>query len=69
MSIGENIKKYRIAKNWTQEELAQAVGVSGPMITQLERGTKTPNMLLGKDIALALNCPLEALLDGEKEAG
>lgn len=62
MSIGENIKKFRIAKNWTQEELAQAVGVSVPMITQLERGTKTPTLLLGKDIAQALNCTLEALL-------
>lgn len=69
MSVGENIKKFRLAKNLTQEELAKAVGVSGPMITQLERGTKTPNLLLGKDIAKALNCSLEDLLDNEKEAG
>lgn len=69
MSVGENIKKFRLAKNLTQEELAKVVGVSGPMITQLERGTKTPNLLLGKDIAKALNCSLEDLLDNEKEAG
>ena len=69
MSIGENIKKYRIAKNLTQEELAEVVGVAQSMICQIERGTKTPTLPLGKDIAIALNCPLEALLGGSMETG
>ena len=62
MSIGENLKRLRIQKNMTQLELAEQVGVSGPMITQIERGTKTMSMPLGKAIAEVIGCNLDDLL-------
>ena len=46
----------------TQEKLAEAVGVTAPMITQVERGTKTITLLLANDIAKVLGCRIDDLL-------
>ncbi len=61
MSIGENIKRLRGEKNITQYQLAESVGVSQSLIAQFERGSKVPNMLMGKEIAKALKCNFESL--------
>lgn len=62
MSIGENIRAYREAVGMTQTKLAAAVGVSVPMICQIERGTKVPTLPLGAQIAACLGCKLEDLV-------
>lgn len=62
MSIGENIKARREAAGMTQTKLAAAVGVSVPMICQIERGTKVPTLPLGAQIATCLGCKLEDLV-------
>lgn len=61
--IAKNIKRLREAANMSQLELAEAVGVTRSMITQIERGTKSCTMQLGAAIAEALNCPIERLYD------
>lgn len=63
MSIGENIKTRRQAAGMTQEELARAIGTGRSMVAQIERGSKVPNMMLGRDIARALGCGMEKLLE------
>lgn len=65
MSIGANIKMRREAANMTQEQLAEKVGVQRPMITQVERGSRVPTMILGDLIAQALHCTVDDLLHGE----
>lgn len=62
MSVGENVRNLRTKKGWTQQELADVVVVSRPTITQIERGTLLPNVLLGKAIAEALGVSIEDLL-------
>lgn len=62
MSIGANIKDRRLALGMTQKELAEKVNVDQSMICQIERGTKSPSLPLGKEIADALNCDLDSLL-------
>lgn len=62
MSIGANIKDRRLALGMTQKELAEKVNVDQSMICQIERGTKSPSLPLGKEIADALKCDLESLL-------
>lgn len=64
MNIGENLKHLREQKNMTQLELAERVGVSGPMIAQVERGTKTLSLPLGKAIADTIGCTLDDLIGG-----
>lgn len=67
MSVGENIKAKRQALGMTQERLADAVGLGRSMVAQIERGSKVPNMVLGRDIARILGCGMEELLEGEKD--
>jgi transcriptional regulator with XRE-family HTH domain len=38
MSLGDKIKQARIAKGWSQEDLAKRVGVSQPAIKKIEAG-------------------------------
>lgn len=61
MTTGEIIREKRENKGMTQGELAEAVGVTRPMIVQIERGSKTPNMVLGGLIADVLGCTLDEL--------
>ena len=63
MNIGENVKKKRIACGLTQQQLAEIVGVAAATICQIERGTKTLSMPLGKQIAEVLNCTLDNLIE------
>lgn len=58
MSIGENVKRLRENKNYTQKELADAVNVTQSMINQIERGTKTLIVPLGCELAKVLGCDL-----------
>lgn len=46
MSVGENIKKRRVAKGLSQAELAGAIGVGQSYLSQIERGTKTASIQL-----------------------
>lgn len=62
MSIGENLKRIRLERGMTQEHLAAAVGVSIPMISQAERGTKTITLPLANEIATVLGCRVEDFL-------
>lgn len=67
MSIGENIKNKRKTMGMSQNDLASAVGVSVPMICQIERGTKSVTLLLGAEIARILKCNVDDLINGEGE--
>ena len=61
MSVGENIARLRKERGFTQEELADSVGVSRSMIAQIERDTKAVTYSLAKMIAKALSVSISAL--------
>lgn len=63
MSIGENIKNLRLRKGMTQEQLGDKIGVTLSMVCQIERGTKTLTVPLGKQIAEVFGCTLDDLLE------
>lgn len=63
MSIGTNLKRIRKDKGMSQQELAEAVGVTQSMIAQIERGTKALTMELGKEIAKVLEVKIDKLLE------
>lgn len=63
MSIGSNVKRYRLEKNMTQAQLADAVCVRQSMIAQIERGSKIPTLPLSKAIVDVLGIQIEQLLD------
>ena len=47
----ENLKKYRLAKNMTQENAAEKLGVSSQTVSRWECGTTLPDVLMLPDIA------------------
>lgn len=42
MNLGNNIRKLRLDKGWTQTELGEKVGVDQKVITSYERGVSKP---------------------------
>ncbi len=65
MTIGENIKEIRIERNMSQLQLAREVNVTQSMIAQLERGSKTLTVPLGKELAKVLGVSLMELIREE----
>lgn len=63
MNIGLNIKRLREEKHLTQDELAERVKVSRAAIARFERGDRCPTMLLGMEIAEALDTKVERLFE------
>ncbi len=63
MSIGANLKRFRMDRGLSQKQVADAVGVSQSMIAQIERGTKSMTIELGSDIALVLGIQIGQLLE------
>lgn len=68
MGIAENIKAKRLAAGLTQTELAGEIGVDQSLICQIERGSKTPNLLLAAQIAQVFGCMVDDLLRSGKTA-
>lgn len=62
MSVGANIREKREKLKISQTKLAESIGISQSLMAQFERGSKIPNMMLGRDIARVLQCDLEELV-------
>ena len=59
-TIGNNLRKLRFNQGeMTQQQLAEAVGVTRQTIVAVEKGNYSPSLELAFKIALAFNVPLE----------
>ena len=67
MQIGENIRKYRKAKNMTQEEMAKRLGVTPPAVNKWENGVSYPDITLLAPVARLLDISLDTLLSFQGE--
>lgn len=56
-----NLKKYRLIKDMTQEELAEMVGVRRETIMRLEKAQYNPSLKLAIDISRAVEAPIEEI--------
>ena len=61
MSFSENIKKYRLDKGYTQEQLASLLGLSAQAISKWETSETYPDGALLVPLANALDVSLDAL--------
>jgi transcriptional regulator with XRE-family HTH domain len=66
VKIGENIKKYRLKRDMTQEQLARLVGVSSQAVSKWECEDTIPDGALFIPIADALRISLDRLCGHEK---
>ena len=62
MAIAENVAYLRNAQGLSQRDLAEAVGISGAMVAQIERGTKTLSLPLAERFAKELHCEITDFL-------
>lgn len=53
-----NLSKIRQTKNMTQEELAKAIGISRPYLSDIERGKKKPGLDITLKLANTLKVPV-----------
>jgi len=63
MNIGLNIKKLRLAKSMTQEELAEYTGVSSRAVSRWENGITYPDISLLPILANIFEVTVDELLD------
>ena len=64
--FGDRLKNYRRAKNLTQQDLADLLGVSNKTVSRWESGGGWPDPPLLVPLARALGVAVDDLLDGEK---
>ena len=56
-----NLKKYRLLKDLTQEQLAEIVGVRRETIMRLEKAQYNPSLKLAINISREVNAPIEEI--------
>jgi putative transcriptional regulator len=55
------LKVLRAERDWTQEKLAELVGVTRKTINTVERGVYVPSTTLALRMARVLNVPVESI--------
>lgn len=64
--LGLNIKKYRLAQCFTQETLAEKIGIHPTYVGKLEGGKNNPSVKMLFKITRALGITLSDLFDFDK---
>jgi len=60
-TIVNRVKELRIAAGWTQEQLAQAAGVSRQSINSIERNRYVPSLELALTFSRIFTCPTDQI--------
>jgi putative transcriptional regulator len=65
--VKSRLRLLRAEREWTQEQLAAAIGVSRQAINALETGRHDPSLDLAFRIASAFNLPIEQVFTNPHE--
>jgi len=66
--IQNRVKELRGARGWTQEQLAQAVGVSRQSINSIERERYVPSLELALTFARVFECATDEIFQLERDS-
>ena len=66
-TIHNRVKDLRTARGWTQDQLAQAAGVSRQSINSIERNRYVPSLELALTFARVFACPTDQIFQLENE--
>lgn len=66
-AFAENLKKCRLSKNISQEELAGKIGIHPVQFSRYERGQSAPSIDVVQKIAEALDVSIDELVNGTSE--
>jgi len=62
--LGRNVKRLRRRRGMSQQDLAEAVGYGGPMLSGIEAGRVLPSVRQALRIARVLGATPNELFDG-----
>jgi putative transcriptional regulator len=68
LGIQNRIKELRNARGWTQEQLAQEVGVSRQSINSIERDRYVPSLVLALTFARVFECSTDQIFTLERKS-
>ena len=60
--FGKRLRQLRQAAGWTQEQLAEAAGITTTYTSDLERGTKVASLTIMLRLSRAFGVPIAELL-------
>jgi len=60
--FGKRVRQLRLAAGWTQEQLAEAAGITTTYTSDLERGTKVPSLSVVLRLSRALGVSVDDVL-------
>ena len=66
-TITNRVKELRSERAWTQQQLAEAVGVSRQSINSIERNRYVPSLPLALKFAKVFECATEAIFTLEEK--
>jgi len=67
--VNNHLKQLRAEKGWSQQELAQRLGVSRQSVIAIETGRYDPSLPLAFRIAEAFALPIEAVFVSPSKEG
>jgi putative transcriptional regulator len=67
MSVRNRLKDLRIERGWTQERLAESVGVSRQSINSIERNRYVPSLPLAMSFARVFGCSVHDIFTLEDD--
>ena len=65
MAFSDNIKKFREERNLTQQQLADKLYVSRQTVCRWENGSRSPDLITAKKLALELDISMDELVSDE----
>ena len=66
--VQNRVKELRIKRGWTQQQLADSVGVSRQSINSIERNRYVPSLLLALTFARVFRCSTDDIFTVEKKS-
>ncbi len=69
MSFPKRVVRLRKSKDWTQQQLAERVGVKVLQVRRYENGSSQPTLAVIKKLAIALGVTTDALVFSKDERG
>lgn len=61
--LGQNVRRLRLAKGWSQATYADEAGIHRTYISDIERGARNPTITVIEKLAKPLGVPSGTLLD------
>lgn len=62
VQFGKNVKALRLRSRWSQDRLAQELGINRNSVSRIELGLQNPSLLLLVQLARVFGVPLATLL-------